>query len=41
LFKSVLPEEDQSVKAQKLFVEILKRRLLNENKLSQQLREKL
>jgi tetratricopeptide (TPR) repeat protein len=41
LFKEILPEDDRSVKIQKLFVEILKKRLSNEDKLSKQLREKL
>jgi tetratricopeptide (TPR) repeat protein len=39
VFGSILPEDDPSVTVQKLFVEILKKRLSNEDKLSKQLKE--
>lgn len=41
LYGSVLPGEEQFVKSQKLYVEILKKRLNSESLLSKQLREKL
>jgi tetratricopeptide (TPR) repeat protein len=41
LYDSAVPGEEQFVKTQKLYIEILKKRLNNESLLSKQLREKL